>query len=119
MQRDLPPQPDALKKGHCVPCERGTAPLTETEETNYHDATPLWELQRDTVHQLTREFAFKNFSGAVKFINSVAEIAEAEGHHPDIYLHNYKNVRVDLSTHAIHGLSTNDFILAAKIDELV
>ena len=75
-----------------------------------------WELE---TKKIWREFIFKDFTEAVKFINKVAEIAESEGHHPDINLYSYKKVRIDLSTHAIGGLSGNDFILAAKIDKLI
>lgn len=119
MQRDLPSTHDSLKQGHCVPCEGGTAPLTEAEENNYHDATPEWQIHREGTHKITRDFAFKNFKEAVAFINKIADIAESEGHHPNINLHDYKKVTIELSTHAIGGLSTNDFILAVKINELL
>lgn len=118
MQRNLPATKDALKKGHCVPCEGGTSPLTETEENNYHDATPSWVINRESTHKLTKEFTFNNFLEAIDFVNKVAKIAESEGHHPNLYLHDYKKLTIDLYTHAIGGLSTNDFILATKIDEL-
>lgn len=118
MQRDLPATTDALKQGHCVPCEGGTSPLTETEENNYHDATSQWTINREGVHTLTREFVFKDFKEVIGFINKVADIAEAEGHHPNLYLHDYKKLTIELHTHAIGGLSTNDFILATKIDAL-
>ncbi len=117
MQRDLPA--DSLKQGHCVPCEGGTAPLTETEENNYHDATPQWELSREGVHKIIRSFEFKDFKEAIAFVNKIADLAELEQHHPNINLHDYKKVSVELYTHAINGLSTNDFIMAVKIDEFV
>lgn len=66
---------------------------------------------------ITKEFKFKNFVEAMKFVGRVADIAEQEGHHPDIHIH-YNKVRFDIWTHAIGGLSENDFILAAKIDAL-
>ena len=66
---------------------------------------------------ITKEVAFKNFVEAMKFVNRVAALAEEEGHHPDIHIH-YNKVRFDIWTHAIDGLSENDFILAAKIDNL-
>ena len=66
---------------------------------------------------ITKEFKFKNFVAAMKFVNRVADLAEEEGHHPDIHIH-YNIVRFDIWTHAIDGLSENDFILAAKIDAL-
>jgi len=65
---------------------------------------------------LRKSISLKNFQEALDFIAKVGQIAEAEGHHPDIYLHNYNKVRLTLSTHAIKGLSENDFILASKID---
>lgn len=77
---------------------------------------PGWSLD-DNGLQISREFSFKDFKEALAFINKVGELAESEGHHPDI--HNFWNrVRLDLSTHAVKGLSENDFILAAKINEI-
>ena len=67
---------------------------------------------------ISREFITKNFMAAVTFINKVAQVAEAENHHPDVHLTSYRKLRIELSTHAIGGLSENDFILAAKINEL-
>lgn len=75
-----------------------------------------WQQEADT--KIWREFTCKNFVAAVDFINRIADIAEYEDHHPDILLHNYKYVRVELFTHAIGGLSRNDFIVAAKINEI-
>lgn len=73
-----------------------------------------WELKEDKIE---REFKFKDFREAMSFVNKVAEIAEGEGHHPDMEI-KYNKVEIELSTHAIHGLSENDFIVAAKIDKL-
>lgn len=75
-------------------------------------------LQEDN-KKIVREFQFKNFVQAVDFINRIADVAEYEDHHPDIFLHDYKYVRVELMTHAIKGLSRNDFIVAAKINGIV
>lgn len=119
MQKDLPATPEALKKGHCVPCEGGTSPLTEQEENMYRDATPHWEIKREGTHQLVREFTFKNFKEVIAFVNKVADTANAEDHHPNLYIHDYKHLEIKLHTHAIGGLSTNDFILATKIDDLL
>jgi len=69
--------------------------------------------------KIKKTFVFKDFLEAVEFVNKIADIAEAEGHHPDICIHSYKKVDVELTTHAIGGLSENDFILAAKIGELL
>lgn len=108
-----------LQKGHCVPCEGGTAPLTNAQEDMYLSAVPDWKLDRSGVHQLKREFTVKNFKAVLELVNKIGHIAEAEGHHPNLYLYEFKHVRVELYTHAIGGLSENDFILAAKIDQLV
>lgn len=108
-----------LTQQYCVPCEGGTDPLTEQRENELQTAVPEWQLDRAATHHLSREFTLKNFKGAIDFINKVGEIAESEGHHPDLFLHNYKKVTITLSTHAISGLSENDFIMAAKIDQLV
>lgn len=111
-------QPSDLTQKHCVPCEGGTKPLTKEEVEPYIAAVPQWKLD-ETGAIIKRTFTFKDFMEAVNFINRIAKIAQEEGHHPDLSLFNYKKVSVKLSTHAIHGLSTNDFILAAKIDALI
>lgn len=106
-----------LTTKHCVPCKGGTPPMTDMDEDRYIKETPSWTLLREGMHKIKRQFAFKDFKGAMGFIDKVAEIAEAEGHHPDIYI-SYNKVQLELFTHAIHGLSENDFIMAAKIDRL-
>lgn len=78
---------------------------------------PSWELY-DADSKIKREFEFKDFREALGYINKVGELAEAEGHHPNIYLHSYKKVIIELWTHKIGGLHQNDFILASKIDAL-
>lgn len=78
---------------------------------------PGWILRADA-HEISREFKFKNFQQALAFVNHIGAIAEAEGHHPDLEL-GWGRVSVRLSTHAVKGLSLNDFILAAKITELL
>jgi 4a-hydroxytetrahydrobiopterin dehydratase len=77
---------------------------------------PGWELQPDE-QKLVRSFKFKDFKEAMAFVNRVADLAEAEGHHPDILI-SWNRVRLELTTHAIKGLSENDFIMAARIGEL-
>lgn len=76
---------------------------------------PGWELKEDKIE---RKFEFKDFKEAMAFVNKVADIAESEGHHPDIEI-KYNKVEIELSTHAIDGLSENDFIVAAKIDRVL
>jgi len=104
-----------LSKKHCVPCEGGASPLSREESENYLRNMSEWSLEDD--REIQKTFEFKDFSEAMNFMNAVAYLAEEEGHHPDIKLHDYKKVDIKISTHAIGGLSENDFILAAKIDE--
>ncbi|HUC01898.1 MAG TPA: 4a-hydroxytetrahydrobiopterin dehydratase [Candidatus Paceibacterota bacterium] len=107
---------DNLSKGHCVPCEGGMPPLDHEYVQKYSAQVPEWNVSGDE-KKLSREFTFKDFVQAMKFVNAVADVAQAEGHHPDIYIF-YNKVRFDLTTHAMGGLSENDFILAAKIDQI-
>ncbi|MBP9700430.1 4a-hydroxytetrahydrobiopterin dehydratase [Candidatus Woesebacteria bacterium] len=107
-----------LQHQHCVPCEGGTQPLTQAEYAVYLPQVTEWQITSDEKH-LERDCSFKNFSAAIEFITTVAKIAESEGHHPDLYLHDFKYVKVSLWTHAINGLSINDFVLATKIDALL
>jgi len=107
-----------LSQKHCVPCEGGMDPLTNGREDELHSAVPEWEIIRSNAHQLVREFPLKNFQHGLVLVNKIGELAETEGHHPNLYLHDYKYLRVELYTHAIGGLSENDFIMAVKINEL-
>ena len=104
---------DLLKK-KCVPCEGGVKPLSRAEAQEYMNQVSGWILNKEG-QKISKEFKFKDFIGAINFVNNVAELAESEGHHPDIHIH-YNKVLLELSTHAIGGLSENDFIVAAKID---
>ncbi len=96
-------------------CKHDVLPLRLEEITNLIEQTPDWNLNTDRIE---KDFKFWDFKLAIEFINKVAELAENENHHPDINLYNYKNVKIILSTHAVKGLSENDFILAAKIDQI-
>ena len=100
----------------CIPCEGGTAPLTIEEVSVLLPQVPDWNVSGDVKH-LSKQYAFKDFANAMAFANKIAAIAEAEGHHPDLTV-SWGKVGVDLSTHAIGGLSENDFILAAKIEAI-
>lgn len=113
-----PVEPSQLSKHHCVPCEGGVDPLTPKDFAPYMEITKDWVVASDD-KSISREFKFKDFNEAISFINNVAEIAESEGHHPDLNLHNWNKVTVTLSTHAIKGLSVNDFVVASKIDLLL
>jgi 4a-hydroxytetrahydrobiopterin dehydratase len=103
-------------KQHCVPCEGGTTPLTkaDAEETMKH--VPGWVLSDDG-KLIVRDFVLKDFKDAMVFANKVAALVEGEGHHPDISI-KWNKVSLTLTTHAIDGLSTNDFILASKVNQL-
>ena len=103
-----------LTQKKCVPCEAGTHPLKEGKVNDLINQIPSWTLKDG---RLCKKFKFKDFAEAMKFINSVAGIAEHEGHHPDFCVH-YNKVEMEIWTHAIGGLSENDFILAAKIDRI-
>ncbi|KKQ85826.1 MAG: putative pterin-4-alpha-carbinolamine dehydratase [Parcubacteria group bacterium GW2011_GWF2_38_8] len=104
---------DLLNK-KCVPCEGGTVPLSKSETEKYLAQASDWVLD-EKGKTISKEYKFKDFIGAINFVDKISEIAEAEGHHPDIHIF-YSKVLIELSTHAIKGLSENDFILAAKID---
>jgi 4a-hydroxytetrahydrobiopterin dehydratase len=104
-----------LTKKKCVPCEGGVPPLTEGEYSELLKQIPGWKVADNRV---AKQFNFKDFREAMKFVNKIAEVAENEGHHPDISIH-YSQVIIELWTHAINGLSENDFIVAAKIDDLL
>lgn len=106
-----------LTKKKCVPCEGGDPPLTKEQVDELMPQVKGWTLNKDG--WLIREFTFKDFAENMKFVNKVAEVAEQENHHPNIYVHSWNKLRLELYTHAINGLSENDFILAAKIDRLM
>lgn len=108
---------DQLKSKKCQPCEGGVPPVSIEEAQRLLRDLRGWQL-RDDGACIRREWSVKDFQAAVEFFNRVAELAEQEGHHPDLHLTGYRNIAVELSTHAIDGLSENDFILAAKINEL-
>ena len=103
-----------LKNKKCVPCEGTEKPLTEEESEKFLKEIYNWGIVDNKL--IEKKFSFKDFKESMDFANKVAEIAELEGHHPNIYVYDYRNVKISLLTHAIKGLSENDFILAAKID---
>ncbi len=106
----------SLTEKHCVPCEGNVPPLTKPEiETLQKELTLKWIVEHDKVIQ--HLFTFRNFVEAIAFVDKIALVAEAEGHHPDITI-NYNKVTIALQTHAIKGLSDNDFILAANIEKI-
>lgn len=104
-----------LTSQRCIPCEAGTPPLSsDRAKALYAELPPGWAL---TETSLQKRFTFKTFPEAIAFVNRIAELAEREGHHPDLDIR-YRRVTITLTTHAIKGLSPNDFILAAKIEPL-
>ncbi len=103
-----------LAQKRCVPCEGGVPPLDEPTARCYLASLTGWSLADDK--RIRKEFTLRNFAEALAFANRVGAIAEAEGHHPDILIYSWNRVRLEIMTHAIGGLSENDFILAAKID---
>lgn len=105
-----------LASKRCGPCTAATPPLDAERADELHRAVPSWAMDRGG---LARGFRFRDFKEALAFVNRVGALAEEEGHHPDILVHRWRNVTLTLTTHAIGGLSENDFILAAKIDALV
>ena len=106
-----------LSNKKCVPCEGEVDTLNPDQaQEMLKQLSKEWMLI-DQCRMLARSFVFKDFKQALDFVNKIGEIAEAEGHHPDLTL-GYGNVGVELTTHTIGGLSENDFILAAKIDEI-
>ena len=106
-----------LTSKHCMSCEGGVPQLAPDQIRNLLAAVPTWHLTDDG-KRIRREWRVKDFATALDFFNRVGQIAEAENHHPDLHLSGYRNVVVEISTHAIDGLSESDFILAAKIDVL-
>lgn len=104
-----------LATKHCQPCEGGTPPLKGAELGKLTNQLQGWSLVDGK--RIEKEYRFPDFRQALDFVNRLGEVAEQEGHHPDIYL-TWGKVRVALSTHSVGGLSENDFILAAKADEL-
>jgi Pterin-4a-carbinolamine dehydratase len=101
----------------CTPCRGGIPPLNREEAGRYLKETPGWELNTEAT-RLTRTFKFKNFAEAMNFAHKVAQLSEQEGHHPDISF-GWGYCTLVYYTHKIKGLHENDFIMAAKVSELL
>ena len=108
---------DQLRAKKCAPCEGGVPKLTLAEAEAQIKHVTGWELTNNH-ERIRKTWVLKNFMASLNFFNHVACVAECEGHHPDLHLASYRNVTIEIYTHAIGGLSENDFILAAKIDAL-
>ena len=107
-----------LKDKKCVPCEGGVVPFDISEIHKYQKKVDGWEVVKGekNIYFLEKKFTFKNLLESQNFVNQVGEISEKEGHHPEI-LFGWGYAKISITTHAIEGLSENDFILAAKIDK--
>ena len=112
-----PQTTEELTKKKCVPCEGGVPKYTLEESKAQLGNLNGWRLTHDG-ERIRKDWTVKNFLAGMDFFNSVARIAEEDGHHPDLHLEGYRKVWIELWTHAIGGLSENDFILAAKIDQV-
>lgn len=108
---------DQLTRKRCQSCEGGVPALTPAQVQGLLPAVPEWQLV-EGARRIRREWQVKNFQVALDFFQRVGQIAEEEDHHPDLHLVGYRHVALELWTHALGGLSENDFILAAKIDRL-
>jgi 4a-hydroxytetrahydrobiopterin dehydratase len=106
-----------LTQKKCAPCEGGVPKYTPAEAQAQIKTLAGWQLTHEG-ERIRKNWTVKNFMAGMKFFSAVAQLAEDDGHHPDIHLEGYRNVWIELWTHAIGGLSENDFILAAKIDQL-
>jgi len=107
---------DQLIQKKCLPCEGGVDPCSLEQARAQLGQLEGWYLTH-AGQRIRKDWRTKHFMAAIDFFNQCAKVAEADGHHPDLHLTGYRNLRVDLTTHAIGGLSENDFIVAAKIDE--
>lgn len=108
---------EQLTKKKCAPCEGGVPKYSLEESQAQLEKLSGWGPTHDG-QRIRKDWVVKHFLAGLEFFNAVAEVAEDEGHHPDLHLEGYRNVWIEIYTHAIGGLSENDFILAAKIDEL-
>ena len=113
---DIQEASDLVQK-KCLPCEGGVDACTIPEAESQLDRLSGWDLVNDG-QRIRKEWTVKDFMSGMRFFNEVAKVAEEDGHHPDLHIVGYRNVAVELWTHAIGGLSENDFILAAKIDQI-
>ena len=110
---------DDLLNKKCVPCEGGILPFDTSEIHKYQKKVDGWDVKKNEkkIYFLEKNFKFKNFTNSQNFINNVGKISESENHHPDITF-GWGYAKITITTHALEGLSENDFILAAKIDQI-
>lgn len=108
---------EQLRQKKCAPCEGRVAALERDEAEAQLEKLNGWRISQ-TGQRIRKDWVVKNFTAGIDFFQRVAQLAEEEGHHPDLHLEGYRNAWIEIWTHAIGGLSENDFILAAKIDKL-
>ena len=108
---------EELTHKKCAPCEGGVRPYPQAEAVEQLKSLAGWQLTPDS-KRIRKDWVAKDFAAGIKFFDAVGQLAETEDHHPDLHLEGYRKVWIELSTHAIGGLSENDFILAAKIDRV-
>src|SRR5437763_1711502 len=106
-----------LTRKTCTPCEGGIPPLSPQEAQALRVNLSGWSLSAEG-QRIRRSWVVRNFMAGIEFFNKVAALAEEEGHHPDLHLEGYRQVTIALTTHAVMGLTENDFILAAKINQV-
>lgn len=105
-----------LASRECVPCRGGIPPLKGEDLRNYHEQLPMWDVVNE--HHIERTYKFPDFRQALDFVNRIGELAEQQGHHPNLFL-TWGEVKVEIYTHKIDGLTESDFVLAAKIERLL
>jgi 4a-hydroxytetrahydrobiopterin dehydratase len=108
---------EELRSKNCRACEGEAAKLSERQARELLDSLQGWEMD-ESANQIRKRWKMEDFAKGLEFLQRIGGLAEQEGHHPDLHLTGYRNVAIELSTHAVDGLSENDFILASKIDEL-
>lgn len=108
---------EKLVQKRCVPCEGGVEACPVDVATRQVNKLDGWKLTENG-ERIRKDWSFPNYVKSMDFLNQVTVVAESEAHHPDVHLESYKNVWIEIWTHAIGGLSENDFILAAKIDAI-
>lgn len=106
-----------LAEKKCIPCSAGTPKLSKSQIDDFLERLDSDWIYKENPDRIIKDFEFKNFLEAIEFVNNVAGVAEEEGHHPNLSLHDYKFVTVENYTHKIGGLHENDFILASKIEK--
>jgi 4a-hydroxytetrahydrobiopterin dehydratase len=110
-------KPQELTNKKCKACEGGAEKISLQQSQTLLKALSGWRLTSEG-RRIRKDWQVKDFMEGIMFFNRVADLAEAEGHHPDLHLEGYRNVWIELWTHSVGGLSENDFILGAKIDQL-